>query len=383
MTQRALIVGLGIGGMSAAIALTRQGWTPVIIERAPERRKGGYFIGLRDEGKNAAAALGVLDGMEKRTPDHIQFWDVRKNATRKRIADLTQETNAPIAVLRGDIEEALWHGIKDKVEVRFGTTPVAIVNGATQAQVTLRDKSGQEITETYDLVIGADGVRSTVRKLVFGPDEAFFHSVGTMLCAFPLARPVAGFKPGDGLMVADVKRTLTVFPLEGRPSTALFSYRTKNPEKASKKDPLSTLRPIFADLDVGGIISKALEDLSATNDFLFDSVQMVKMPRWSKGHVLLLGDSAWCLTLYSGMGASAGMIGGQVLGEALAACPHDIHAALDMFEARMRPFVRKHQRFIALRSQLFVPSNRVSLWGRRVLWQILLRSRRYLFRKSV
>ncbi|MFT8851026.1 FAD-dependent monooxygenase [Acetobacter orientalis] len=383
MTQRALIVGLGIGGMSAAIALTRQGWTPVIIERAPERRKGGYFIGLRDEGKNAAAALGVLDGMEKRTPDHIQFWDVRKNGTRKRIADLTQETNAPIAVLRGDIEEALWHGIKGKVEVRFGTTPVAIVNGATQAQVTLRDESGQEITETYDLVIGADGVRSTVRKLVFGPDEAFFHSVGTMLCAFPLARPVEGFKPGDGLMVADVKRTLTIFPLEGRPSTALFSYRTKNPEKASKKDPLSTLRPIFADLDVGGIISKALEDLSATNDFLFDSVQMVKMPRWSKGRVLLLGDSAWCLTLYSGMGASAGMIGGQVLGEALAACPHDIRAALDMFEARMRPFVRKHQRFIALRSQLFVPSNRVSLWGRRVLWQILLRSRRYLFRKSV
>lgn len=383
MTQRALIVGLGIGGMSAAIALTRQGWTPVMIERAPERRKGGYFIGLRDEGKNAAAALGVLDGMEKRTPDHIQFWDVRKNGTRKRIADLTQETNAPIAVLRGDIEEALWHGIKDKVKVRFGTTPVAIVNGATQAHVTLRDKSGQEITETYDLVIGADGVRSTVRKLVFGPDEAFFHSVGTMLCAFPLARPVAGFKPDDGLMVADVKRTLTVFPLEGRPSTALFSYRTKNPEKASKKDPLFTLRPIFADLDVGGIISKALEDLSATNDFLFDSVQMVKMPRWSKGRVLLLGDSAWCLTLYSGMGASAGMIGGQVLGETLAACPHDIRAALDMFEARMRPFVRKHQRFIALRSQLFVPSNRVSLWGRRVLWQILLRSRRYLFRKSV
>ncbi|MCP1215965.1 FAD-dependent monooxygenase [Acetobacter orientalis] len=383
MTQRALIVGLGIGGMSAAIALTRQGWTPVIIERAPERRKGGYFIGLRDEGKNAAAALGVLDGMEKRTPDHIQFWNVRKNGTRKRIADLTQETNAPIAVLRGDIEEALWHGIKGKVEVRFGTTPVAIVNGATQAQVTLRDKSGQETTETYDLVIGADGVRSTVRKLVFGPDEAFFHSVGTMLCAFPLARPIAGFKAGDGLMVADVKRTLTVFPLEGRPSTALFSYRTKNPEKASKKNPLATLRPIFADLDVGGIISKALEDLSATNDFLFDSVQMVKMPRWSKDRVLLLGDSAWCLTLYSGMGASAGMIGGQVLGEALATCPHDIRAALDMFEARMRPFVRKHQRFIALRSQLFVPSNRVSLWGRRVLWQILLRSRRYLFRKSV
>lgn len=383
MTQRALIVGLGIGGISAAIALLRQGWTPVIIERASERRKGGYFIGLRDEGKNAAAALGVLDIMEKRTPANIRFWDVRKNGSRRRIADLTQETNAPIAVLRGDIEEALWHGIEEKVEVRFGTVPVAIVNGATQAQVTLQTEDGEETTENYDLVIGADGVRSTVRKLVFGPDEAFFHSIGTMLCAFPLARPVEGFNAGDGLMVADVKRTLTVFPLEGRPSTALFSYRTRKPEKVSGKDPLSTLRQIFADLDVNGIISKALEDLSTTDDFLFDSVQMVKMPHWSKGRVLLLGDSAWCLTLYSGMGASAGMMGGQVLGEALAACPRDIDGALKLFENRMRPFVRKHQKFIALRSQLFVPSNRFSLWGRRVLWQILLRSRKYLFRTSV
>ncbi|GBR03207.1 oxidoreductase [Gluconacetobacter liquefaciens] len=382
MTQRALIVGLGIGGMSAAIALKRHGWTPVIIERAPERRKGGYFIGLRDEGKNAAAALGVLDVMEKRTPEHIQFWDVRKDGTRRRIADLTQETNAPIALLRGDIEEALWHGLEDKIEVRFGTVPVVIVNGVTQAKVTFRNDDGQETTETYDLVIGADGVRSTVRKLVFGPDKAFFHSIGTMLCAFPLARPVIGFKAGDGLMVADVKRTLTVFPLEDRPSTALFSYRTKNPEKASKQNPLPTLRRIFADLDGDGIISRALEDLASTDDFLFDSVQMVKMPRWSQGRVLLLGDSAWCLTLYSGMGASAGMIGGQVLGEALAACPHDIAAALETFEARMRPFIRKHQRFIALRSQLFVPSNRAALWGRRVLWQILLRSRKYLSRKS-
>ena len=76
------------------------------------------------------------------------------------------------------------------------------------------------------------------------------------------------------------------------------------------------------------------------------------------------------------------MLGGQVLGDAFAACPQDVDSALKMFEARMRPFIRKHQRFIALRSQLFVPSNRFSLWGRRVLWQILLRSRKYCSRKS-
>ncbi|MFT9014515.1 MAG: FAD-dependent monooxygenase [Acetobacter sp.] len=382
MTQRALIVGLGISGMSAAIALRGQGWTPVIIERASQRRRGGYFIGLREEGKTAAEALGVLDVMEKRTPERIRFWDVRRDGSRRRIADVTQETNAPIAVLRGDIEEALWQGVDGKVEVRFGTEPVSIVNGDTQTQVTLRSDKGHDVIESFDLVIGADGVRSTVRKLIFGVDEVFFRPLGTMLCAFPLARPVAGFDAGDGLMVADIKRALTVFPLEGRPSTALFSYRTRSPVDPASRDPLATLRQIFADLDVDGIISRALEDLANTDDFLFDSVQMVKMPRWSKGRVLLLGDAAWCLTLYSGMGASAGMIGGRALGEALAAHANNVDAALTAFETRMRPFVRKHQRFVALRSQLFVPSTRFSLWGRRVLWQILLRSRKYPFKNA-
>ncbi|GBR12843.1 hypothetical protein [Asaia spathodeae] len=73
MGKNVLIVGLGISGMSAAIALEAKGWAPMLIVRAPERRKGGYFIGLRDEGKEAAKALGIFDAMEKRTPKNLRF----------------------------------------------------------------------------------------------------------------------------------------------------------------------------------------------------------------------------------------------------------------------------------------------------------------------
>ncbi|WP_162993327.1 FAD-dependent monooxygenase [Asaia bogorensis] len=375
MTKRALIVGLGITGMSAAIALMRQGWVPVIAERAPDRRKGGYFIGLRDEGREAARQLGVLNRMEKRTPARLRFWDIRRDGSRKVVADLTGETETPIAVMRGDIEEALWQSIEGRVEIRFESYPTLIEAAPNGVVVRLNMCGTDADEETYDLVIGADGVHSQVRRMIFGPDRRFVHPLKTSLCAFPLLRPVPGLEPGDGLMIADTRRTLTIFPLEGRPSTALFSYRRKKDDPLVRKAPASALRKIFSGLDVGGVVSAALEDLEKSDDYLSDDVQMIKMPHWSKGRVILLGDAAWCLTLYSGMGASAGMMGGVALGAALAAYPDDTEAALRFFEAGMRPFIRRHQRFVRIRAELFVPSTILSLRARRMLWQVMRRFR--------
>ncbi|MGJ8525736.1 hypothetical protein LMG33818_001483 [Halomonadaceae bacterium LMG 33818] len=374
MSRRALIVGMGIGGMSAAIALKKRGWAPVIVERASERRRGGYFIGLQNDGKQAAQALGVLDAMQKRTP-RARFWDIRRDGSRRQIADITNETNAPIAVLRGDIEDALWQSVEGEVEVRFDTTPTAIVDESDGARVKLvqGEKKGtpHETEEVFDLVIGADGVRSSVRKMVFGPDEDFFDYVGTVLCAFPLSRPLPGVEKSDGIIMSEVGRSLTVFPLADRPSTALLSYRADDINAQFAEPHLEVLRKKFAGFDNGGLLPQILEDLSKTDDYLFDSVQMVKMPEWHKGHVVLLGDSAWCLTLYSGMGASAALMGGQRLGEALSNHPENISDALKEYGERMRPFVDKHQKMISLRSQLFVPSSAFFLAFRRVLWKVL------------
>ncbi|WP_025886546.1 FAD-dependent monooxygenase [Asaia prunellae] len=370
MKQRVLIIGLGISGMSAAIALEAQGWSPILIERAPTRRKGGYFIGLRNEGKNAARELGIFDTMEKRTPERLRFWDIRKDGSRRRVADLTRETDAPVAVMRGDIEDVLWQAVESRMDIRFDTVPVAIESLPDGVNVSLRHGE-EETQEHFDLVIGADGVRSAVRRMVFGPDKSCLHPLGTTLCAFPLSRPVPHCASGDGVMIADTGRTLTIFPLQGKPSTALFSYRQSVQYAAPNEAPLQALQRRFAGLDVHGIVSSALSDLAATNDFLFDSVQMVKIPRWSKGRVVLLGDSAWCLTLYSGMGASAGMMGGLALAKALAAHPDNLDRGLAAFETEMRPFIRRHQRFVRLRAELFVPSTWISLKARRLLWRIM------------
>jgi len=374
MSYKALIIGLGISGMSSAIELRKKGWTVTVIERSQSRRTGGYFIGLREDGKDAARKLGALQYMPNRTPNKSQFWDVAEDGSRKAIRDITNETNAPVALIRGDIEEALWTVLGDDVEVKFNTVPVSIINNPESVSVTMRTGDSDDHTGIYDLVVGADGVRSSVRRMVFGSDDEFLDPVGTSLFAFPLSAQLKGFGQGDGILMAKEGRSLTVFPLSDIPPTALFSFRNKVHPQSGENLSAEGLRKIFGSLDYDGIISSVLGELSGTQDYVFDSVNMVKMPKWSKGRVVLVGDAAWCLTLYSGMGASAGMIGGVALGESIGACGNDIHSGLEEFEKIVRPFVKKNQRFIRLRSELFVPSSKFTVWIRHLLWAVLTKT---------
>lgn len=112
MEKRVLIVGLGIAGMSTAIAMKKQGWTPIIIEKSAQRRTGGYFIGLQDAGKEAAKHLGVMDQIHIRTPKRSAAWDILDDGSRIRMAGFADQVTQPSLLLRGDIEAGLWEGIK-------------------------------------------------------------------------------------------------------------------------------------------------------------------------------------------------------------------------------------------------------------------------------
>lgn len=125
---------------------------------------------------------------------------------------------------------------------------------------------------------------------------------------------------------------------------------------------------------MNSIVEHALDQFADASDPLFDSVHQVKIPTWHQGRVVLLGDAAWCLTLYSGMGATSGMLGGAVLGDMLQRHPTNIEAALTAWEQDMRPFIRKQERLVPLKSQFFVPSNCFTAWVRSLL--VTLRAKR-------
>lgn len=368
--RRALVVGLGIAGMSAAIGLREAGWVPVIVERALERRMGGYFVGLFPDGKKAAKELAALRYLHTRNPVEGTDWQIDARGRHKASFGFLDQPGEPYAVMRGDIEAALWERIQGvgatdfrqaPVEVRFGTRPVSIVEEPGVAAVTLESiEKGEKVVEKFELVVGSDGMRSTVRELVFGAHEQFMKPWNAIICAFELEEQVPGYKPQDGITLALPKRAAWVFPFSDRTPTALLTYRTKEIDAQFARSPIDSLKKAYAGVTHHPVVSHSLEAMQTAPHYLFDSVHSVHMSRWHQGRIVLLGDSAWCLTLYSGMGSTSALRGGAVLAESLMAYPDDLEAALNDWEGKMRPFITSNQRRARIIQHMFVPTGHIS-----------------------
>jgi 2-polyprenyl-6-methoxyphenol hydroxylase-like FAD-dependent oxidoreductase len=377
-SRRALVVGLGIAGMSTAIGLHRAGWTPIIVERSPDRRTGGYFIALFPEGRQAATDLGIADHLHTRNPvGDAATWSVNRRGTRHRSLGFLDQPGGPAAVLRGDIEAALWQSISGAhIEVRFATMPTEITNRADDVRVQLTNaENAVQYYEDFDLVVGADGMRSSVRRIVFGPHEEYLTNWEAMICAFQLPEQVPSFGSADSVVIAHAKRAMWVFGFADRAPTVLLTYRTKDVREQFSGSPIDRVRAAFSGMD-DAAVGHALDALQQAPDYVFDSVHQVKMPRWSEGRVALVGDAAWCLNLYSGMGASIGLRAGAELGVALRQYPNDLAAALDSWETGLRPAITQHQRTARFKQQMFVPSSRAVEVLRPTLLRLLRRLRK-------
>lgn len=124
-SRKALIVGAGIAGLSAATALKKAGWHPVVVERAARRRRGGYFIAMFGSGRIAAARMG-LERIPNRTPAQAQTCTVDRAGNRKPGLGFQDLPNGPWMMLRGDVEQAAFEALPNDVSIRFATTPTAI-----------------------------------------------------------------------------------------------------------------------------------------------------------------------------------------------------------------------------------------------------------------
>lgn len=301
---RALVVGLGISGTASALALHRAGWEPVIIERAPQRRRGGYFMAIFGAGRYAAQDLGVGDRLANhRSPEPTTYTIDRTGHRRPGLGFGDLPIN-PYLTMRDDVEEAIYDTLREQapdVSIRFGTTPRAISQDADGVDVTLTGPDGTT-TERFDLVVGADGIHSQVRRLVFAPDSEAIDRMGTMICAFALTDDLPTLPRGMGARLLEPNRAFHVFPFDDRPSTVLFSYGTDD-VKAEKRVPVAArLREVYGhDAELGPVLEAAITQLEDGRPALFDAVEQVHLPSWHRGRVVLVGDSAWCPSLYSGM----------------------------------------------------------------------------------
>ncbi len=354
--MKVLIVGAGITGLTLALCLRRGGHETWIVEQAPELRDAGYMIDFFGSGYDAAERMGLLDdlaGIHYQIPrvafmaaDGRERFSIAYPKLRRRLFD-----DRHFNFMRGELERVLYARFEDDVPVRFGTTVEQLAADGERVGVQLSDGSRQ----TFDLVAGADGVHSEVRRLAFGAPERFERFLGYHTAAAILDEPLAD-APADAFSIlTEPRRQVGIYPIRGGRMASFFVHRAdRRLEDRSSAAARRELHDTYGNLN--WLVPDLLRRCGRAPEIYLDEVSQVELPAWSRGRVVLVGDACQCVSLLAGQGASMAMAGAYVLAEELAG-EGGVGAALARYERRLRPGIERKQRAGRGLARWFVPDN--------------------------
>ncbi|WBB73027.1 FAD-dependent oxidoreductase [Micromonospora sp. WMMD1128] len=338
--MRAIICGAGIAGLTAAWWLERDGWQVTLVERAAGLRHEGYLIDFFGSGYDVAERMGLVPALRRAQTraKAIEYVDPDGHGRGKlRYQSFDVAFRGRIAtIMRGHLERVLHDSLGDRVPIRYGTTIDAVRPDIHGVDVTLSDDTQQRA----DLLIGADGIHSRVRRLVFGPEEPYLRYIGYHTASYVFTDPQLRDQIGDRfLAVAVPNRQLGLYPIDDRRLAAWLVHRS--PQPALPAEPAATIRSTYVGL--GELADRALAHCPTGAELYYDQVAQIEMAGWNRGPVTLVGDACQAVSLMAGQGAAMAMGGAYVLAEELRR-GGGVPAAMDRYEKRMRPFVRAKQR---------------------------------------
>lgn len=364
--MRILIVGAGPAGLALAAALRPKGIEAVVVEKAPANRTEGYAVGLHINGWNVATRLGLLDAFKARAVPlgRAEYRDPKgKRLFAYDYRGLAAATGGKmIAIMRDAVQEVLLDAVKDHADIRYATTVEAVSEHPEGVDVTLSTGG----MERFDIVVGADGYRSAIREMCFGPHEAYLRPLGYRAAAWrmPLGTPLdSSFV---GMMDVDLQGGL--YAVGDGTAATLFCWRDTSTARVPPEERRDILMERF-----GAWSQPVAGTLGADIDWqrgFFDTIAQVEMPAWSNGRVVLLGDAAWCLTFLSGQGTSTALAGAYILASELAAKPY--LAAFASYEARLRPMTTRMQATSRRIGGHYVPESRLGMRMQSWLLPLLL-----------
>jgi 2-polyprenyl-6-methoxyphenol hydroxylase-like FAD-dependent oxidoreductase len=359
--MRILISGASISGPVLAYWLTRHGLDVTVVERAPALRKtGGHAVDLFRPAMEISEKMGVLPKIEALATGTDNLTMYRRGSDRAAHIDLTKIVGAAsdrhVEIMRDDLSEAYYDAGRDDVEYLFGDSITAI---SPDGDVTFERAAPRR----FDVVVGADGLHSNVRRLVFGEDVGQTQFLGGYLAVQSVPKALAR----EGEMVVHLGTGLlagiyTAEPLDD--ARGLFMFRSKQELQYHYRDTLrqkELLHAAFAGMDA--TVDRWLDELDRTPTFYFDSITQLRLDTWSRGRVTLVGDAGYCPGPAVGGSTSIAVLGAYILAGELAHANGDYTRAFAAYEQQMADPVRRSRAFARTMAKSLIPGSAAGVWA--------------------
>ena len=347
-----LISGAGIAGATLAALLGRAGHQATVVERDQGVRSSGNPVDVRDGAYQVAERLGVLSRLQQAGTNVRKLIFVDDAGRMVASTRTRQAEDREVEVPRADLSAILVDAGRGAAEFLFDEMITELRPDGGGVDVIF-DRAAPR---RFDLVVGADGIHSGVRRLAFGPEADFVEYLGMYVATAKLG--IRMERDDVVIMHNEPGTAVALHPGTGSPLAA-FMFRT--PARIDHRDSDASrelLRRVYR--NVGWRTRELLSAYLATEDRYFDSVSRIRMSSWSRGRVTLLGDAASCVSLF-GDGSSSAMEGAATLAASLTASPDDIPAAFARYESAHRSVTRPRQRGVWIASHLLIPRSRLGI----------------------
>ncbi len=368
-----LISGAGIAGLTLAYWLKKHGFNPVVVEQAPNLREGGYAIDFFGAGFNVAEKMGIIADLEQEDIKMERLIFVDKNNNPKGGLDafkMRELTNHQfINLLRSGLAKVIYHHLDKDIEFIFDDTISKIDQNVDETIVTFQ--SGK--IRPFDLVVGADGLHSNVRSLIFGNESQFEKYCGYYTSSFTIEEHLENKHAFLSYNLPG--KQINAYALNENKLTALFVFSSDQKLMYSHHDldaQKQILRNEFS--NVGWECPSLLAKMDTAPDFYFDSVSQVKMNHWSKGRVSFVGDACDCPSFLSGQGSTLAMVGAYILARQLKEYKGNYGAAFQQYENIFKPLIETKQKLAQSFAGSLVPKNNFAIWIRNTFANLMFSS---------